>query len=75
MFRPDGQETPWSVRPVAEFNDGLVLSPDADRLAGLGVRSEVAYPTPRAVADLVRSRLAAGLPSEPLEPLYMHPPV
>ncbi|HEY8241401.1 MAG TPA: tRNA (adenosine(37)-N6)-threonylcarbamoyltransferase complex dimerization subunit type 1 TsaB [Kiritimatiellia bacterium] len=75
VFGPAGQEQAWTVGPVTDFKDGLVVSPDAKRLADLGVRSEEAYPTALAVAELARARIAAGVPSDPLEPLYMHPPV
>lgn len=59
--------------------DALVLSPDQDRIAELLAEyngpAEPVYPTAGKLGELVHARLAAGIESEPFEPLYMHPPV
>lgn len=59
----------------------LVASPDHDRLEELLAPFNTpenrgdALPTAGALGMLVHQRLANGVASEPLEPLYMHPPV
>lgn len=61
--------------------DALVVSSDHDRLEELlsGFRvmgdSESVYPSAVKLGQLVAERLEKGIKSEPLEPLYMHPPV
>lgn len=59
----------------------LVVSPDYDRLEELlaGFHKpdppESVFPTAGELGILIAERVAAGEASEPLEPLYMHPPV
>lgn len=57
----------------------LVASPDQDRLAELLGEftsvGEPVFPTAGKLGERVCARLGAGIESEPLEPLYMHPPV
>jgi len=60
--------------------DALVVSSDHDRLASLLdgfnlLPDGAAYPTAGELGRLVSQRLGQGIESEPLEPLYMHPPV
>jgi tRNA threonylcarbamoyl adenosine modification protein YeaZ len=61
--------------------DALVASPDHDRLSELLApfntpeSPESACPTAGWLGQLVQRRLENGVDSEPLEPLYMHPPV
>lgn len=61
--------------------DALVVSPDHDRLAELLAGFQIlegagpVYPTAGKLGQLVAERLEKGIGSEPLEPLYMHPPV
>ncbi|HSR88160.1 MAG TPA: tRNA (adenosine(37)-N6)-threonylcarbamoyltransferase complex dimerization subunit type 1 TsaB [Pontiella sp.] len=61
--------------------EALVVSPDHDRLKELLApfntpeNPEAAYPTAGWLGQLVHQRLENGVDSEPLEPLYMHPPV
>lgn len=66
---------PWKLIPYEEVevpDDALVVSPDAERLnkyfPAIGTAR---FPHAREVAELASSQIA----SEPLEPLYMHPPV
>ncbi len=62
-------------------DDALVVSPDHDRLESLlsGFTTlndpEPAHPTAGELGQLVFARLERNIPSEPFEPLYMHPPV
>lgn len=57
----------------------LVVSPDQDRLAellqGVNAVQQPLYPAAGILGMLVADRMAAGVESEPFEPLYMHPPV
>ena len=59
----------------------LVLSSDHDRLVNLladfrtGEGSGPVFPSAAVLGILVNRRLEQGIASEPLEPLYMHPPV
>lgn len=59
----------------------LVLSSDHDRLADLLAdfrtreAAEPVFPRAAVLGTLVSRRLEQGMTSEPLEPLYMHPPV
>jgi len=59
----------------------LVASPDHDRLEGLLApfnkpqNQRDAFPTAGTLGMLVYQRLENGVATEPLEPLYMHPPV
>jgi tRNA threonylcarbamoyladenosine biosynthesis protein TsaB len=59
----------------------LVASPDHDRLEELLAPFNTpedpgdVFPTAGALGVLVHQRLENGVASEPLEPLYMHPPV
>ena len=61
--------------------EALVASPDHERLEELLApfdtpeNPETAFPTAGGLGMLVHQRLESGVPSEPLEPLYMHPPV
>lgn len=63
----------WALRPYDAVNvaDGaVVVSPEAERLARLFPSIGAArFPHAREVAELAERQ------SEPLEPLYMHPPV
>jgi len=62
-------------------DDAVVVSPDHDRLEELLVdfnileKAEPVYPAAGLLGQLVFARVAAGIESEPFEPLYMHPPV
>ena len=59
----------------------LVVSPDHDRLEELLNKfhtlaaGEPVYPTAGMLAQLAFERMKNGVESEPMEPLYMHPPV
>ncbi len=59
----------------------LVVSPDHDRLTELLAdfkildSAEPVFPTAGKLGELVCQRLQNDIPSEPIEPLYMHPPV
>lgn len=61
--------------------DTLVVSPDHDRLEDLlgdfkiQENAQPVFPTAGVLGQLVGQRLENGVASEPLEPLYMHPPV
>jgi tRNA threonylcarbamoyl adenosine modification protein YeaZ len=61
--------------------DALVASPDHERLEELLApfktpdSPEAAFPTAGLLGQLVHQRMENGAASEPLEPLYMHPPV
>jgi len=65
----------WSLVPCGEIKipEGVpVVSPDADRLRGvLPQLGRPCFPHARYIAELALSQKV----SEPLEPLYMHPPV
>lgn len=58
-----------------------VVSPDADRLAELLAARPLAlqevprFPTAGVLGQLVHDRILRGAEPEPLEPLYLHPPV
>jgi len=54
-----------------------VCSADIERLADLAAELDLRHvcPSARALGRLALARQAAGLPSEPLAPLYLHPPV
>ena len=62
-------------------SDAYVVSPEYDRLEsffaelGLNGASESVYPSAAALGTIVAERLDKGIASEPLEPLYLHPPV
>ncbi len=59
----------------------MVASPDHDRLEALLAPFNLpenpgtAFPTAGTLGALVHQRLENGVDTEPLEPLYMHPPV
>ena len=61
--------------------EALVASPDHERLEELlspystPGDPESSFPSAGWLGKLVHQRLESGVPSEPLEPLYMHPPV
>ena len=78
----------WTLVPAADFArqlpDGLwVASPDWARLAAacgpldprLHWIEEDRYPRAARVAECADHALASGQPPEPVEPLYLHPPV
>lgn len=84
-FDCNRQTVPWTLTTLNELsrslpNGAVRVSPDWDRLASkLGdtqhwIRGN-RYPSARDVADIVMLRMKGGMPSEPMEPLYMHPPV
>lgn len=89
-YRPEGDGVEaggeWSLGEAAELVDqwpegAVVVSPDFDRLKHLVPASktrwieESRYPSAREVALLIKERVRLELPSEPLTPLYLHPPV
>jgi tRNA threonylcarbamoyladenosine biosynthesis protein TsaB len=57
--------------------EAVVATSDGERLRDAlnGIRVRNAVPSARAVGQLARERLAAGTPSPPLVPIYLHPPV
>lgn len=77
--RPDG---PWALAAAAEFaahvpQGARLLTSDAARLArAMGATGALErFPDADHVAALAWHRLQQGAPGEPLEPLYLHPPV
>ena len=78
---------PWTVVAAGELAaklpaNCLVASPDAARLApvlsglrGFDVIREDRHPRARWVGELAVARRNAGVPSEPLVPIYVHPAV
>lgn len=91
LFGWDGRQMapiqPWQLLAPEALDltlpgDCVKVSPHWSRLRELGAVREGhgwigrdEFPDARHVATLAAGRLAAGVPSEPLEPLYMHPPV
>ena len=83
------REAPWELVRLSELErrlpaDTLVVTPDWDRLEEAlkdlrGDDVEIAegctLPAARDVASLALARLDAGIPSEPMAPIYMHPPI
>ena len=70
------------LRPQAEAADALrgvtrIGSADTERLAELAAELDLqpVCPSARALGRLALARQAAGIPTEPLTPLYLHPPV
>ena len=78
---------PWTVVAAGDLAEKLpanclVASPDAARLApvlsglrGFDVIREDRHPRARWVGELAVARRNAGVPSEPLVPIYVHPAV
>lgn len=79
------QRGEWALDPSADFRAryerARVASSDPARLrAAIGIPADAAFaeevfPSAEAVARLAWSRARATIPGEPLEPLYLHPPV
>jgi tRNA threonylcarbamoyladenosine biosynthesis protein TsaB len=77
--RPDG---PWALAAAAGFAAHVppgarLLTSDAARLArAMGATGATErFPDAAHVATLAWRRLQLGVPGDPLEPLYLHPPV
>jgi len=77
--RPDGT---WALAAAAEFaahvpQGARLLTSDAARLTrAMGAAGAIErFPDAAHVAALAWRRLLQGAPSDPLEPLYLHPPV
>lgn len=82
-------ELDWRLCDVDELrrqlgDKGAVASPDMERLLGklplgewIGDRlvAEDRYPRAQTLAEIAMDRIEHGVEPEPLEPLYMHPPV
>jgi tRNA threonylcarbamoyl adenosine modification protein YeaZ len=72
-----------ALEELQEFipEGALVASPDHDRLEELLSPFKMpetpgdVFPTAGVLGVLVHQRLVSGVASEPLQPLYMHPPV
>ncbi|NLX24359.1 MAG: tRNA (adenosine(37)-N6)-threonylcarbamoyltransferase complex dimerization subunit type 1 TsaB [Lentisphaerae bacterium] len=86
LFRGAQLEREFELLELDQLTDyvpsgALVVSPDYDRLEELlaGFHKpdppESVFPTAGELGILIAKRVAAGEASEPLEPLYMHPPV
>lgn len=84
-IRPSGD---WRLLPIGAVNDGFpidarVLTSDRTRLLAacpaLGEKlveePPEAFPSAVFVGHAAANRLARRLPHEPIEPLYLHPPV
>lgn len=82
------KQVDWTLAPAAEFINHLpegacIASPDWARLSAVcGPQDgrfhwigEDRYPAAEQVARWAWRQLEAGLPGEPVEPLYLHPPV
>jgi tRNA threonylcarbamoyladenosine biosynthesis protein TsaB len=84
------QDGDYSLMKVAELparlgENDLLLSPDWHRLGttltalplppGTTVLEQRAIPDARVLARLAATRFRAGVPSPPLKPVYLHPPV
>lgn len=89
--QPEGltQTGDFTLIPISDFaktltDEDTLISPDWDRLeddlteilpsATVCIKSNT-EPTASDIAQLARRRVAHEIPSEPLEPIYMHPPV
>lgn len=77
---------PWAVVAIGDVASRLpagsvIASPDWTRLepalSGLGIRGvqQERFPQARYVGELALAKWKAGLPSEPLVPIYVHPAV
>jgi tRNA threonylcarbamoyladenosine biosynthesis protein TsaB len=85
LFERAGQVSPWGLTTAESLDEALPpdavrVSPDWDRLSprlrgAAGWLTANRYPEARDVAGIVYDRLKRGVASEPVEPLYMHPPV
>ncbi|HMP76898.1 MAG TPA: tRNA (adenosine(37)-N6)-threonylcarbamoyltransferase complex dimerization subunit type 1 TsaB [Kiritimatiellia bacterium] len=79
------QEGEWKLAPAGDFLRRLppgaqVVTSDAERLAAaIGVPTESvireSFPSAATVARLAWRRMQAGIQGDPVEPLYLHPPV
>lgn len=83
------QEGSFTLIPIDDFAERLqagdtVASPDWDRLsddlrrvvpASASLVESSRVPSATIIGQLARLRKAAGIAGEPLEPIYMHPPV
>lgn len=65
-------------------NDDIVVTPEIERIGKLikeklpqhhNLLNTARLPSASVLAKLVYAKIKIGLPSEPLKPLYMHPPV
>ena len=75
----------WALAPAGDFLHRLppgaqLISSDAGRLAaaiGVPLQSGIReiFPAAATVARLAWRRMQAGIPGDPVEPLYLHPPV
>lgn len=86
LFQAGNLEKAFVLMPAEELSDfipseALVLSPDADRLKEVLKSFRMPetrcayYPVAGVLGQLVSERIQQGIATEPLEPLYMHPPV
>jgi tRNA A37 threonylcarbamoyladenosine modification protein TsaB len=86
VFKGTELEKDFALMALEELQDFIpegvpVASPDYNRLEGLLApfntpeSPEDTFPAAGALGLLVHQRLEKGVASEPLEPLYMHPPV
>jgi len=86
VFKGIELEKEFELMALEELEDfipagALVASPDLERLTGLlapfnlSENPAAAFPTAGTLGVLVHQRLESGVATEPLEPLYMHPPV
>lgn len=79
------QVAAWSALPEVLSEVRAVFSPEPERVvmqledAGLAQHDipplTEALPTAQDVGRLAQAQIGAGMPSEPQEPIYMHPPV
>lgn len=65
-------------------NDDIIVTPEIERIGELikeklsqhhNLLNTARLPSARVLAKLAYAKVKLGLPSEPLKPLYMHPPV
>jgi tRNA threonylcarbamoyladenosine biosynthesis protein TsaB len=86
VFRKAELEKDFKLLDPGELHDfipqeALVVSPDHDRLeellSGFRTLEEAVpvYPSAGDLARLIHARVKSNVDAEPLEPLYMHPPV
>lgn len=81
----DRRMAPWSLTTVTDLPtfipaNAVIASPDWDRLAPLLTSTEhwlttPRHPTAQQVAACILDRMKSNRPSDPIEPIYMHPAV
>jgi tRNA threonylcarbamoyladenosine biosynthesis protein TsaB len=79
------QDGDWALAPCTDFPGRIpphaeLVTSDGERLARAlgapkGTFLHEAFPSAAAVARLAWRRMQSGSPGEPVEPLYLHPPV